>query len=233
MNIKKYNPLAGKATGEYVYGILRKNIIRMHIEPGEKISEQELSKVLGVSRTPVRESFIKLAKEGVVYILPQRGTYIAKIDMHQVDEARFIRRNLEKAVFAEFLDILNETHIKIMEQNLLKQKQLLDLKGEWTAERYADFLELDDEFHKIPYVIVGREMTWQFIESINLNYQRVRTLSFSLEHKLNSVYDEHTSLIQCLKSKDANKLMQILEKHISNLDLEKSKVAELFPNYFQ
>ncbi len=233
MNIKKYDPLAGKATGEYVYDVLRKNIIRMHIEPGEKLSEQEISKLLGVSRTPVRESFIKLAKEKVVYILPQRGTYIAKIDMSQVEEARFIRRNLEKAVFVESLDTLTAVDIERMEKNLSEQKRIIDMTTSLTPDDYADFLEKDDAFHKIPYVSAGRERTWECIDSINLNYQRVRTLSFALEHKLNRIYEEHSIIIDCLKKKDSVNLMLILDKHIRNLKFEKTKLAELFPNYFE
>ncbi len=233
MKLEKYDPLAGKPTGEYVHDVLKKNIIRMHIEPGEKLSEQEVSNLLGVSRTPVRESFIKLGKEGAVYVLPQRGTYIAKINMEQVDEARFIRRNLEKAVFVESLEVLSKVDFAKMEENLAEQEKIINIdKSKLTAEDYADFLDKDDEFHKIPYIATGREMTWEFIDSINLNYQRVRTLSYALDFKLKKLYEEHSMILDAMRDKRADDLSELIEKHIRNLDAEKEKLADLFPNYF-
>ncbi len=114
-----------------------------------------------------------------------------------------------------------------------EQRAIIALNGELTSDDYADFLEKEDAFHKLPYIATGRERTWDFIEGINLNYQRVRLISFALEHKLDDIYMEHLKIMEALKSKNAKELSDIIEKHISNLELEKSKVTALFPDYFE
>ncbi|MFI5369478.1 MAG: GntR family transcriptional regulator, partial [Spirochaetia bacterium] len=86
---------------QWVYQILRSNIIKLHLKPAQRISENEVSEALGVSRTPVREAFIRLAEDGLIKITPQKRSIVSLIDLDQADEARFIRRALEKAVIKE------------------------------------------------------------------------------------------------------------------------------------
>src|SRR3546814_19362538 len=69
---------------------LRNAIVTMQIKPGEMLSEQEIADRLNVSRSPVREPFIKLGEAGLVRILPQRGPLLVKIYQHSVEDARFI-----------------------------------------------------------------------------------------------------------------------------------------------
>lgn len=83
---------------EYAYRVLYQNIMTMHLIPGTAMSEQELSNVLGVSRTPVREAFIRLSQKGLLDILPQRGTFVSKINTDQLSEFRFLRVTLENAI---------------------------------------------------------------------------------------------------------------------------------------
>src|SRR5690554_1967767 len=98
MNIEIAGQKEGRSIGDYVYEVLKINIINLKMPPGRQISEKEISVLLKVSRTPVREAFIKLSREGLLYVLPQRGTYISYIDMDAVEDARFIRESLEKSV---------------------------------------------------------------------------------------------------------------------------------------
>lgn len=83
---------------EYAYRTLRENILKLKLKPGDKISEKEISDTLSISRTPVREAFIRLSQEQLLEVLPQRGTYISKINTSQIAEFRFLRVTLEQAV---------------------------------------------------------------------------------------------------------------------------------------
>ena len=68
----------------YALRVLLHNIITLELAPGSAVSENELSQILKLSRTPVREALIELSKMGLVDIQPQRGSYIAKIDYERV-----------------------------------------------------------------------------------------------------------------------------------------------------
>ena len=85
---------------DYAFRMIKDNIIRLELEPGCLISENELAAELGLSRTPVREALIALSRARVVEITPQKRSIVAPIDETLVEEARFVRDVLECAVVA-------------------------------------------------------------------------------------------------------------------------------------
>ena len=62
---------------QWVYQVLRSNIIKLHLPPAQRISENEVSEALGVSRTPVREAFIRLAEDGLINVTPQKRSTVS------------------------------------------------------------------------------------------------------------------------------------------------------------
>ena len=79
---------------DYAMRVLKENILRLELEPGSKVSENELAAQLGLSRTPVREALMALAKVRLVEVYPQRGSEVARIDYDLVEESCFMRRIL-------------------------------------------------------------------------------------------------------------------------------------------
>src|SRR6185436_1789058 len=82
-------------TVQRVQDVIRDAIVRLDLPPGTTIDKAALCAQLGVSRFPVSEALGRLAAEGFVEILPQRGTRVARIDMGDCRQAMFIRRALE------------------------------------------------------------------------------------------------------------------------------------------
>ena len=98
-----------KETGkDYVYRVLKDNIMCLELKPGELLSESELAKKLNVSRTPIREVLIKLKAEKLIEVKPQAGTYVSLIDRNLIEEAIFIRYNLEKEALKEACESFSE-----------------------------------------------------------------------------------------------------------------------------
>jgi len=72
----------------WLYQELRREILSLSVQPGENLEERELVERFGVSRTPVREALIRLAADGLVMLLPNRGARVATVDLH--DFPRFV-----------------------------------------------------------------------------------------------------------------------------------------------
>src|ERR671936_1621606 len=93
--------LAERRTGvparTQVYAALRDAIVRAELEPGRRLSENELASWLGVSRTPIREALVRLRDERLVEIVPQLGTFVSRISPQAVADAQFVREALECA----------------------------------------------------------------------------------------------------------------------------------------
>ena len=64
-----------------VYDILQRNIMNLTLIPGTPMSEKDISEKMSVSRTPVREAFIRLSKEALVSIIPQKGSFVSRISL--------------------------------------------------------------------------------------------------------------------------------------------------------
>src|SRR5258705_3278778 len=82
-------------TTQRVHDIIREAIIALAFTPGEFIRKDGICRRLGVSRFPVSEALGRLANEGFVEVLPQRGTRVTRIDILSCRQAMFIRQALE------------------------------------------------------------------------------------------------------------------------------------------
>src|SRR5918999_4989889 len=88
---------SGLSTPTQIYVALRDAIVRVDLAPGRQLSENELARQLGVSRTPVREALARLRDERLVEVVPQLGTFVARITPAAVADAQFVREALECA----------------------------------------------------------------------------------------------------------------------------------------
>ena len=65
----------------WLYDELRRAILSLALQPGDNLEEKELVERYGMSRTPVREALIRLASDGLVTLLPNRGARVAAVDL--------------------------------------------------------------------------------------------------------------------------------------------------------
>ncbi len=83
---------------EQAYDIVEDMIVRLELEPGQMISEQELSERVGIGRTPLREALRQLADEHLVLVLPRRGMMIAEINASEYLALLDTRRVLDRLI---------------------------------------------------------------------------------------------------------------------------------------
>ena len=91
-------PVVQGSAAQRIESELRRLIIALELPPGSRLSEQDIAERHGVSRQPVREALIGLARTRLVEIQPQRGTVVVKISVRKMMEARFVREAIETAV---------------------------------------------------------------------------------------------------------------------------------------
>lgn len=198
-----------KETGKnYVYRVLKDNIMCLELKPGELLSESELAKKLNVSRTPIREVLIKLKAEKLIEVKPQAGTYVSLIDWKLIEEAIFIRYNLEKEALKEACENFSEDILMEMEKCLFAQK-LVAQKG----DNLLEFHNLDKEFHKLLFVGINKSNVWESICNISTHYNRMRLLA---EMKLNKEFlvDQHITYLDIIKDKNSAIIDEVVSHHI-------------------
>ncbi len=211
---------------DFAFRVLRDNIVSLDLKPGTLISENEIAMEFGVSRTPVREAIIDLAKAGIIEILPQRGSYVSLIDPNMVEESRFVRKILDKAVIELACEIAPKDVIDEIEENVHLQEFYLEKED---ADR---IYMLDNQFHYLIYKAAGKETTYDMSSTMMLHFDRVRTLSVETVKDLKIVKD-HREMLEAIKAGDKETAAFLVEKHLGRYKLDEAQMKQEHPEYFK
>lgn len=210
---------------QYAYRVLLYNITRLELLPGAVLSENELSSAMGISRTPVREALIELSKMSLVDIIPQRGSYVTKIDYSLIEDARFIRLVIEKSIIREVSEKVTPKHLLLLELNIEEEKEALK------NEDHELFMELDNRFHEILYSIAGRERVYSFIKPQLVHFDRLRALTIKTTPR-DQTLEDHIQILKALKDKDLALATNSLEQHLTRHKEERQELETMYPEFF-
>lgn len=216
-----------KLTSKKLYQILKEEIIELNLEPGLSISEKGISEKFDVSRTPVREAFLLLSQDGLVNIYPQKGTFVSLIDLDVVEEARFLREHVERAVVRLACKSFPKEKIFFLEMNLKVQKMCMEKND------YRNFFQADEEFHKTIFEGCNKKRTWDTICQVEADFQRIRILSLSSNLKIDDVYSQHIVIINAIKDKKPEIADKVMKSHLTMVNYNMNELKEKYPNYFK
>jgi DNA-binding GntR family transcriptional regulator len=208
---------------QWVYQTLRSNIIKLIIQPAQQISENDISEALGISRTPVREAFIRLAEDGLINITPQKRSIVSRIDLEQADEARFIRLAVEKAVLREACGKLAPSDLEALETNLRAQESCC------TEKAFHRMLIVDNDFHRIIFRGCAREASWLYLKKLDYNYDRLRVMVMPLS--IDRIITEHRRMRDLIRKCEADDVEEVLDRHLT-WEIINRVVRDYPPHFF-
>lgn len=213
---------------DYALRMLKANIISMDLRPGAMVSENELSAQMGLSRTPVREALMDLAKCRVVDVMPQRGSRIALIDYTLVEEARFARQVLEVAILDLVCERAAPADIAQLRQNVRMQAMLQE-PGMGGSQ---GMLELDDAFHQTLFRIAQKENTYAMLCSMTIHFDRVRSLALDVVRDSRIIAD-HQAICEAISVRDAQKAKAIMTEHLGRVKVDEAAIRSAYPQYIK
>ncbi|GGV71517.1 GntR family transcriptional regulator [Streptomyces longisporoflavus] len=158
----------GRTNRRDIYLKLRHLVLTLELAPGAALSENELAASLGVSRTPVRESLILLAQEGLVQVFPKIGSFVSRVDPAQVADAQFLREAVELASLDDLPAVLDPAVVGELRANLDRQRRS-DLGLE-------EFFDLDEAFHQGLMRLSGHGNVWTTVAAAKGHLDRARRL---------------------------------------------------------
>jgi len=206
---------------------LRQAIVTMQLAPGEMLSEQDLARRFGVSRSPVREALIKLSEAGLVRVLPQRGTQVVKISRAGVENARFIREAVETAVVREAALRASPAILAELNASLTRQRR---------AQRSTsteDFLALDEEFHRLLAEAAGRLAAWEMIEDVKPQMDRVRFLDMTQATPRHVVVAQHEVIVGAIRDGNPTAAQEAMQEHLSEILRSLPEMQVQHPELFE
>jgi DNA-binding GntR family transcriptional regulator len=207
--------------------VLRQAIIAVQLRPGEALSEKEIAGRFGVSRQPVREAFIKLAEAGLVQVLPSRGTYVNKISMRAVANARFVREAVECAIARAATTLIGP-------EQVLRLRALIDGQRAAAARGdHAGFSVLDENFHQLLAEIVDCDYAGRVVENARAQTDRVRYLSLPGTSPIPLLISQHVAIVDAIEARDADGAEAQMRKHLREILNALPRIAHDHPELFE
>jgi GntR family transcriptional regulator, rspAB operon transcriptional repressor len=203
-------------------------ILRGDYAPGARLGEVELADALGVSRTPVREAFIKLAEAGLVEVLPQRGSFVRKISLKAVRDARLVREAIELAVLREAIGRRLSPAFFTTTRELLAAQRVAAASHD--AER---FLTLDEEFHRSFALAIDCSHAWTVIEAQKAQMDRVRFLSLPSATPVARLIDQHEVILEAVERGDVAASEAAMRAHLGEVLAVLEPLCQLHPDLFE
>ena len=193
-------------TSVAVYKDLKEQILHLELPPGSAISEIDTAAAFHVSRTPVRDAFKMLEREGLLEVRPHIGTFVSLIDLNMISDILYLRETLEQAV-------------------------LRDLTAGY--DKSQDFIINDNEFHTTLYELAGKRTVMDFLTGVSSQYERFRTfLNLGDRDNLLRLYNDHIKIWSCISSRDYEGLSDVVSHHIYDGFNASTEIISRHPDYF-
>jgi len=209
-----------------IYERLMLKILDMELQPFQELSEARLAAEFGVSRTPVREAFARLARRGLVDIYPQRGTLVSPLSEQLMAKSRFIREALERPLARLAAENLSPEIEVLMEREIALQHTFARLNDD------QSFLQSDDRFHALIAKAAGFETIWDDVREAKFHMDRVRRLSLLSQEHMFFIVGEHEDIFARLKAHDADGAEQTIKVHLISVVRELDLIRKAHPEYF-
>ena len=207
--IEKYD---NENNRQYVYRVLKDEIMSWKLIPGEVLNDLHISTRLGVSRTPVREALFALQEDHLVNVYARNKTVVSLIDWRLITEGKFVRTSLESLIASDLCGNLSIETIGELSENLALQRNLVE--GGYGKR---SFYELDNEFHRILYRAANKDETYKMVRRMCYQVDRVRCYMIPRANLMENMLESHRNILSCLINGQQEKLVSILKNHINDV----------------
>ncbi len=197
-----------KSLEERVFSELEEKILSGEIPAGERLVEQDISKRLGVSRTPIRSALQRLSDEGLVSITANRGAVVIGVSEEDLEDIYRIRIRLEGLASAMAAG-------RISDEAKAELEGSVELSEFYLNKNDAEHLkELDTEFHSIIYKASGNRLLCKILSELHRNIKAYRKRSLSDPERVRRSVAEHREILTAILDGDVSEADRLTSLHI-------------------
>ncbi len=196
------------------YSALKQAIVALDIyrEPGElRLDERQLSRELGVSRTPIREAMSLLEQEGFVRTLPRRGIFVLRKTKREIVDMIIVWAALESMAAR-----LATLHAK--DEEIAGLRRLMEAftggKGAEASEEYSD---ANIAFHQAIIRLGGCPLLAEMTENLFIHMRAIRKLTIHQDNRAERSIVDHMRIIEALERRDTETAESLVRKHTLDL----------------
>ena len=195
-----------------VFKKLQQAIYTEKIKFGEKITEREIVKEFGVSRTPVREALCMLTTTGLIKFIPDKGFVIGKLTAKEIKNVIETKTALERFALRLAIQRIKPTEIKNLNLLLSKMKRAVKNKD------IVKVFNISNLFYDQIILASENEELFNFIQLLNNKIYHFRNVSFSTPNELEEYFTEHEKMLEALINKDEDTVQKLAKESIQRVN---------------
>lgn len=199
--------LKGRPLSEQVYEQLKSAVIQGYLQPEVRLTETEVAQQIGVSPTPVREAFRRLAAEGFLEIVPWRGAKVRSVTEKEMVETYQCREVLEGLACRLAATAIDSKGIQRL-RHLVREAK--------AAETATDVVNLNSDIHNVIFDYAGNAKLKSTLGLFHETIIRDRALTAYNTKRRNEIHVEHEAILAALEKRDADAAEQAMRIHVQN-----------------
>lgn len=206
---ERKSPIVSETVSDQVYQYLKDAIIRGELRTGERIVQEDLTRHLHVSRTPVRDALQRLSAEGLVTIKPFHGAVVFELSQNELHELYDIRILMENYAAQKSLDSITTEQIEqlaTLNENILSN-----------SDNVQECMVFDREFHTISCCSNTLHYIKPFLDSVWDKSNPYKALYYTKPQFITETYHQHNMIIDSFRRKDPAMLAKAIDHHLRDV----------------
>lgn len=187
---------------------LRDQIYQHQLKPGDAIDEMALCERYGISRTPLREALKVLDSEGLIELIPRKGSFVRNMDIDELNELFPVMAVLEGLCAREAVENCAEDDLKQL-NGMHEKLEAYVLEGNIDAYYEQNFV-----FHQAIQDLSGNKWLQRIIGDLRKILRLARHMQLTIPGRLEASLEEHRQIMQAFAHGDAERADQCMQNHL-------------------
>jgi len=189
---------------------VRSLIIEGELAQGTKIPERELCERFGVSRTPMREALKVLAVDGLVWLEPNRGAWVSKVTLAELEQVFPVMGALEALSGELACENITDTQIEAI------RSMHQEMVGYYKSGELAKYFQSNQAIHEAILSAANNSELSTMYSSLAARVRRARYLANMTDDRWAKAVEEHEQILAALENRNGKQLSKILRKHLKS-----------------
>lgn len=196
---------------EQAYNFVRAQIINLGLKPGEYITDTQIAEALNISRTPVREAFQRLEKEGLLVNEARKGWQVYMLDLEDIYEIFELKVAIEGMLVRKAAQCTDNRLRKDLAEALTDMKKAAKNKvpDEW--------LKTDIHLHNILFLMANNERAERIVSNLNDQWHRLRLGYVAIQGRTQTSIGEHEQFVANVLAGNPDKAEQQMREHLTRV----------------
>jgi len=195
---------------EATFQTLKSLLVEGKIAPGSKLNERELAERLNVSRTPIREAIRRLAADGLVELIANRGAIAVQLSIDDVIHTF--------DVIAELEGYSGELAAQNISDSTLSELEALqyEMMASYARRDLSSYYKLNLRIHRLINQAANNPVLATLFSQVNSRIEALRFRSNQDGVKWEKAVEEHQEMLDALKARDSARMRKVMITHVTN-----------------